>query len=425
MNFLCQSAPLRGDVVIPGSKSHTIRAVMIAGMATGESVIEAPLVSADALSAAHGVTCLGATVDKQSGVWRVKGNGGDLRVWPPLIDTGNSGTSTNILLGLCSLLKRGQVTLTGDEQIQRRPCAQLAKSLQELGARLECVRGNGCPPYRVCGGLYGGGTTLEAKSSQYLTSLLLACPLAPADSHITVPVLFEKPYVQMTLDWLAAQGIRLEQNGLQEFQVRGGQQYRAFSKRIPADFSSATFFLCAGALGSNAVTCVGMDMNDSQGDKAVVDYLKAMGADVTVAGDRVTVRGRGLTGVELDLDATPDALPMMAVTACFAKGKTVLRNVAHARIKETDRIKVMAVELGKLGAKVEELPDGLVIHESRLRGAAVEGYGDHRVVMSMAVAASAIPGETRISTAEAAGVTFPEFADLMRGLGARITATEN
>jgi 3-phosphoshikimate 1-carboxyvinyltransferase len=165
-------------------------------------------------------------------------------------------------------------------------------------------------------------------------------------------------------------------------------------------------------------------MNDVQGDKAVVDYLKQMGANIEIGDDGIRVRPGQLTGCVIDMNATPDALPMMAVVGCFAQGKTELVNVPQARLKETDRITVMAAELAKMGAKIEERPDGLIIEQSDLRGTAVCGHDDHRVVMSLAVAGTAIEGETIIDTAEAVGVTFPTFVDCMTGLGADLKSAD-
>jgi 3-phosphoshikimate 1-carboxyvinyltransferase len=235
--------------------------------------------------------------------------------------------------------------------------------------------------------------------------------------------LHEVPYAEITLDWLARLGIKLERDEMKEFRVRGGQGYKPFTRRIPADFSSATFFLCAGAIGDNVVTVQGLDLTDAQGDKAVLDYLRAMGARVEVTPDGVRVQPGNLKGCRIDMNATPDAVPMMAVLACFAEGKTTLANVPQARIKETDRIAVMRQELTKLGARVTELPDGLVIEQSKLTGAEVDGHDDHRVVMSLAIAGCSIPGQTVIRTAEAAAITIPTFAQSMRRLGAELQAT--
>jgi 3-phosphoshikimate 1-carboxyvinyltransferase len=420
MEFRVSAARLRGDIVVPGSKSHTIRGVLLASLAEGESILRRPLASSDTTAAVRVYRALGASFDLGPDEWRIRGVGPAYRTPSETLDTGNSGTTMNVALGTLALLRQGEAVLTGDAQIQRRPNGPLAKALCDLGASVVSERGNGCPPFRVRGGLRGGHAVMEAKTSQYVTSLLLCCPLADGDTTLEIPLMHEKPYAQMTLDWLHYQGVKVTQQSMRHFQIPGGQRFRPFDRAIPADFSTATFFLAAGALGDNEITCHGLDRTDSQPDKAVVDFLQAMGAEIRLAGDAITVRAKGLQGQDFDLNDCPDALPMMAVMGCFAEGTTRLLNVPQARIKETDRIAVMCAELRKLGADIEELPDGLVIRRSQLHAGAVEGHGDHRVVMSLSVAASQIAGETRISTAEAAAVTVPEFENYLRGLGGTI-----
>jgi 3-phosphoshikimate 1-carboxyvinyltransferase len=424
VNFVCRKSRLRGAVSIPGSKSHTIRAVAIASLASGTSRIEQPLDSGDTRSAVSTYAALGANIECQTDTWVVHGTGGELHVPDNVIDVGNSGTTLRIALGSAALLRKGQVVLTGDDQTRRRPAGPLLAALGDLGASAESMHGNGCAPIVVRGRLRGGTTSIECQTSQYLTSLLINSPLADGDSMIRVPLLNEKPYVEMTLDWLARQQIKLERDGLREFRVTGGQSYTPFQRRIPADFSSATFFLCAGVLGDNAVTVQGLDLNDPQGDKAVLDYLRQMGARVEILPDGVRVQPGKLKGCRIDMNATPDALPMMAVVACFAEGKTTLANVPQARIKETDRIAVMRQELTKLGAQVTELPDGLVIEQSKLTGAEVDGHSDHRIAMALAVAGCSIPGQTVVRTAESATVTFPTFLECLRKLGADIKTSD-
>lgn len=420
MKLLVEGSNLRGSVEIPGSKSHTIRAVAIASLASGESEIRQPLDSADARAAFRTYRAFGAEIDDQGDVWRVRGLGGELRTPNDVIDVANSGTTMNVALGTASLLSKGIAVLTGDEQVRRRPCGPLANALNDLGASVRSTRDNGCPPFVVSGRLRGGETTIEAKSSQYVTSLLINAPLAEQTTRLHVPLLYEIPYVYMTLDWLRRQGVRVEHaDDLSEFEIPGGQAYRPVDCRIAGDFSSATFFLAAGALPDNEVLVRGLDMDDPQGDKAVVDYLKAMGASVSFEKEGIRIAAQGLAGCELDLNATPDALPMMAVLACFASGTTRLVNVPQARLKETDRITVMREELTKLGARIEELPDGLIVHESPLQAGEVEGHGDHRVVMSLAVAGAMLHGTTTINGYEAVNVTFPTFLAAINGLGAR------
>ena len=425
MQLLVRPSRLAGPVEIPGSKSHTIRAVCIAALADGESRIDAPLVSADTLAAVDAYRAMGAAIDLQSGCWRVRGFGGQPTAPENVIDVRNSGTTLRLAMGSAALLSSGAAVFTGDDQIRRRPVGALAKSLTDLGACVHSTRSNGCAPLVVAGRLGGGKTSIEAVTSQFLSSLLINCPLAAETCEIDVPLLNERPYVHITLDWLRRGGITLERDELRHFRIPGGQRYRPFGVRVPADFSSATFFLAAGALGDNDVVLKGLDFNDAQGDKAVVDYLRKMGSRIEVTPEGVRVRPGQLVGCELDLNATPDALPMMAVVACFARGKTSLVNVPQARLKETDRIAVMHQELAKMGARTTELTDGLVVEESKLHAARVDGHYDHRVVMALAVAASAIPGETRIGTAEAVAVTFPTFVECMTRLGGDLQLVED
>jgi len=426
MRLTVTPSRLSGLVTIPGSKSHTIRAVAIASLASGVSRILAPLDSADTRAAVDVYRLAGAGISLSSDVWTVNGAGGAIAPPSAPADVRNSGTTFNLSMGSFALLRDGKAILTGDEQIQRRPSGPLISSLNDLGASVVSLKTNDCAPVEVRGRLRGGSTSMKAVSSQYLSSLLINAPLADGDAHVAVPLLNEAPYVRMTLAWLRESGIKVDHAAdLSEFVIPGGQFYPPFARRVPADFSSATFFLAAGALARNEITLAGLDMNDTQGDKAVVDYVRAMGADIGFADAGIVVRAGALRAATLDLNATPDALPMMAVLACFAEGRTTLANVPQARIKETDRIAVMARELGKMGGKVRELPDGLSIDESPLRGAAVDGHGDHRVVMALAVAGTAATGKTTIEGAEAAGVTFPTFFDAMKSLGARFVLTQS
>ena len=422
MQLIAGKSRLKGEVAIPGSKSHTIRAVAIASLAKGQSLIKRPLVSGDALSSVSCYRSLGAKIDTSNDdCWKVTGIAGKINAPKEIIDVGNSGTTLRIAMGSAALAPAGQTThFTGDEQIQTRPIAPLIDSLNELGAKCVATKNNGKAPATVTGKLIGGKTSIAAFSSQYLTSLLMCTPLAEKDTEINVTLLNEPGYVQMTLDWLDKQSIKYENDNMRYFKIRGGQQYKSFDSAVPADFSSATFFLCAAALIGDSVTLKGLDFSDSQPDKAVVEYLKAMGADITIGSDSITVRQSQLKGVEIDMNATPDALPAMAVVGAFAEGQTRLVNVPQARAKETDRIKCMAEELKKLGVDTEELADGLIINHSNPKPAVLDGRGDHRIVMALSIAAMAMQDHCAIGTAEAMSVTFPEYAKLMQNLGANI-----
>lgn len=422
MKLVVTQSTLQGTVAIPASKSHTIRAITIAAMASGESLIRNPLYSSDAESAVHCYRQLGAEIDTgDPQVWRVRGTGGKITHSGQDIDVGNSGTTLRLALGSAALAPHEKtIRFTGDEQIRSRPIGPLLEALENLGAGCRSLQNNGKAPVEIRGGLTGGSTDLVAPTSQYLSSLLLCCPLAPQDSEITVTLLNEAGYVQMTLDWLDRQGIRYEHAGFDTFKVFGAQHYRPFDLPVPADFSSATFFLCAAALFGEEVTLTGLDFSDSQPDKAVVDYLQQMGAAIEIGDHGVTVRKSPLQGTEIDMNATPDALPAMAVTAALSTGTTRLVNVPQARNKETDRIRCMAEELTKLGASIAELPDGLVIQGGSLQAAPVHGHADHRIVMALALAGLALAEPVVIDTAEAMNITFPNFVDLMQALGAQM-----
>lgn len=420
MKYRVEKSRLSGGVDIPASKSHTIRAVFFAMLSDGTSRIESALESDDTNSAVRIGSAFGASFGRIENGWEVRGMGGRIKNLRGEFDTGNSGTTIRIALGAAALAEDSSIILTGDDQIQRRPIGGLVDALNNLGASAECIRKNGCPPVRVTRPMRGGKTPLRAPTSQFLTSLLVSAPLAPGDTDIEVLELNEKPYVRMTLWWLDKLGIRYENEGLEKFHIKGGQRIPEFRQAIPGDFSSATFFAVAAAVTGSRLVLKGLDMSDVQGDKAVFDILKSMGAKVNTTQDGIIVEGGPLQGGEFDLNATPDALPALAVAACAADGETRLVNVPQARMKETDRIAVMKQELSKMGADIEELPDGLVIRGGRLRGTEVDGRHDHRVVMALAVAGLVADGVTEISTAEAAGITFPNFPDLMIECGAAL-----
>ena len=459
-----------GSVLIPGSKSHTIRALLIASMADGTSRISNYLDSADTRSCIGACRALGAEMSAENGELIVRGlkkdelqaHGTDID-----IDVGNSGTTLYLAAGMAALFSR-TVRFTGDGQIRRRPFAPLLDSLADLGAETKSISGNGCAPAEIRGPLTGGETSIECPTSQYLSSLLLCSPLiksgekvyesptAVPKTVINIPLLYERPYVEISLRWLFKQGVSFNRNGYKRFEIPGNQEYKPFSEQIPGDFSSASFFLCAAAVCGSEITLFGLDMDDPQGDKAVVDMLIEMGCSVKAgpeddAGRSSLVirgpnrkRGETLKAADIDMNATPDALPVMAATACFADGVTRLTNVPQARLKETDRITVMRKELCKMGADVEELDDGLIIRgpgfsatggpsgteqphraassgsTAPLQGAEVDGHGDHRVVMALAVAALGAEGVSSISTAEAADITVPSFFPLLMSLGAHI-----
>jgi 3-phosphoshikimate 1-carboxyvinyltransferase len=426
MNALITPRRFTGTVKIPASKSHTIRQLLIASLADGESVIKYPLDSLDTRSCLSACRAFGAEITEQRDgdeiiSWKVKGNngfkGGVNR--SKLIDVGNSGTTLYLALAIAGLQQQ-PIEFSGDEQIQKRSAAPLLDALSGIGVSSQS--NNGCVPITIKGPWKGGKVSIECPTSQYLSALLIAAPLAPAGTvtEIEVPLLNEKPYIEMTLSYLKTHNIPFETSpDLSYFAIPGGSSWKAFSSLVPGDFSSAAFPAAAAAITGGPVTLLGLDPQDTQGDKFFFEILSKMGCDVQYSSNidndlLITVSRKGfLRGGTFDLNETPDLLPAAAVTAAYAQGDTALVNVAHARIKETDRIAVIAQELANLGICCTELPDGLVVHGkgaiSPPENPVINGHYDHRIVMSFAAAALGSPVPVEITTAECAAVTYPGF----------------
>lgn len=421
MDLLVRRSELEGSIAVSGSKSHTIRAVVCALAAEGESIVRAPLESADTRAALEAAKLFGAIVDEQPGLWRIKGVGGKLKNPGRTVDMMNSGTGLRLLTGLAAL-QDFAISFDGDESLRTRKMAPLLSAFETLGAKVESAAGQA--PFSIKGPLSAGRTTVDGTSSQFLSSLLFALPLVDGNTEVSLEFLLEQPYVGITLDWLKAAGISVEadENWL-NWKIKGGQKYRALDRTIPADFSTAAFPLAAGMLSGKRVEIRNLDFNDPQGDKAVFAFAEKMGANVTRGKELEVKKSASLRGVELDLNSTPDALPILAVTAAFAEGKTLLGNVRQARLKETDRIAVMAKELAKVGVAVKELEDGLIVTGGNFHGGVVESYGDHRIAMAFAVAGTALPEgeELIIRDAECAKVSYPDFIRDFKALGADFT----
>ena len=410
---------LTGRIAVPGSKSHTIRAVVAALLAEGTSEIHAPLYSADTRSALSAAKALGAKVDETAALWRITGCGKNFSPDAGTVDLGNSGTTMRIITAV-SALGKNKVSFDGDSSLRTRIMAGELEALTTLGA--VCSSTNGFAPLSVTGPLQGGHAKVDGTTSQYLTALLMALVMAEKDSVLELDFLNEADYVRITLDWLVRCGVSVKYSeDLLHFEIPGNQRYQAFTRVIPADFSTAAFPLGAGVIAGKEVRIANLDFDDLQGDKKVFEHVRAMNGNIAIDKDEVVVRKSDLTGGTFDLNATPDALPIMAVLGCYAKGETRLVNAPQARLKECDRIACMTRELRKMGAEIEELADGMIIHGGKtLHGALTESYGDHRIAMALTVAALGAEGSTFIKEGECCQVTYPAFADDFSNLGVSI-----
>ncbi len=424
MNLLVsRTAALSGSVTPPSSKSQNIRGLFFALLAKGQSQLYNVLESDDMKDAVRVCQSLGATIQLQQNEIIIDSPGLPLTRIAENIFSGNSGITTRFSLPILGFKENNQQEIYFDcgEQMRARPISTLAQALQNLGMNIRYLEKQGSCPLAVSGQLRGGKTSVNGLSSQYLSALLISLPCAQENSEITVEDLHERPYVEMTLSWLKEQKIRFSHQiiGNQDiFDISGGQIYRPFQKNLTGDFSSASYLLAAGVLLGTPITLLGLDMNDPQGDKKLVEILQKMGADILIDSDKIIVHAtKKLTGIRIDANDIPDLLPTLAVIATQASGKTEILNVPQARIKETDRIHSMAQGLQKLGAKVEEHPDGLTIYQSQLQANTVKGFGDHRTVMALSIAGLLAEGITCIDDAQAIDKTFPDFVAMMKKLG--------
>ncbi|CAD7772955.1 3-phosphoshikimate 1-carboxyvinyltransferase [Candidatus Methanoperedenaceae archaeon GB37] len=421
MDVRVSSSRLEGVVNAPPSKSYTHRAVAIASLARRTRVLD-PLISDDTRSTMHVARMLGAEVERLEDHIQVIGTQGEISTPDNVVDVGNSGTTLRIMTAV-SALASGAVVLTGDASIRRRPNNPLLVALNDLGADAFSTRNNGMAPLVVRGKLRGGKTFIDGSvSSQFITGLLIACPFAERDTEIVVRgTLKSRPYVEITLEMLRRAGVEItvEEGVNLRFRVEGGQNMHVSEYQVPGDFSSASYLLAAGALFGE-VTVTNM-YPTAQGDSLIIQILEEMGADIRWNKNKgvVRVRESELTGCVIDVGETPDLLPTLAVLGALAEGTTRIENAKHVRYKETDRVHAMARELTKMGAIVKEEEESLTIKGSKLHGAKLDGWGDHRIVMALTLAGIAA-GNTTISTAESVKISYPNFFEDMRRLGASI-----
>lgn len=415
---------LHGQVLLPSSKSQSIRAIILALLGHGESTLTNILHAEDVQDAVNVCKNLGAKITESGNTLVIKSFGLPLKPMVSKIYSGNSGITTRFIMPILGLRENSDqpIILNCGRQMRKRPIKSLVSALMNLGLTIEYLANKDELPVKISGKLVGGATDVDGITSQYLSALLIALPCAEKDSVITVKNLHERPYVTMTLHWLSAQGIKFTHEMLDDtdiFYIKGNQNYKNFITTIASDFSSASYFIAAASLISGKVILQGLDMADPQGDKRLVNILQKMGADIHITSQQLHIRGgKELCGIKIDANDIPDLLPTLAVIGTYASGKTEIYNVAQARMKETDRIHSMTDGLTRMGAKIEEKADGLTIYQSTLKGASIKGYGDHRTVMAFCIAGLLAQGQTIIDECEAINKTFPTFINAMRSLGA-------
>ncbi|MDA8137210.1 MAG: 3-phosphoshikimate 1-carboxyvinyltransferase [Desulfobacteraceae bacterium] len=391
-----QAKPIQKAITVqvPGSKSYTHRLLIAAALSDGACRIRRPLRSEDTLLTLAALRQMGIDIQDQGDTILVQGGRGKLAACATPIDLGNSGTSMRLLSGL-AILGQGDYLFTGSKRMQERPMQALLDSLNLLGIPARSQKNNGCPPIVITGTAPTGTKTRIdcGTSSQYLSALLLAAPCLPQGMVIEVtkgPV--SKPYVDMTVDIMELFGIRFKRHGYTHFEVPGGQTYRAGDHAVEPDASQAGYFWAAAALTGSHIKVQGVTAGSRQGDVGLAQVFGQMGCRVENEADGIAVTGGPLKAIDVDMGNMPDMVPTLAVVAAFAQGTTIIRNVAHLRAKESDRLAAVSQELAKMGIQTSSGPDELRVTGGRPHGAEIDTYDDHRIAMCFAVAGLKAPG---------------------------------
>jgi 3-phosphoshikimate 1-carboxyvinyltransferase len=410
---------LDAAVRVPGSKSYTQRAMVIAALAEGESVLRDPLLSEDTLLLAEALRLLGAEVRTEGAEMTVRGTGGRIAAPQRRIDLGNNGTAMRLLAGMASL-GEGSIVLTGGRRLCERPMKPLLDALAAQGIGMETDRDRGYPPVTIRGGRLAGGKIVlrDIGSSQYVSSLLIAAPFAATDTAIVlegrIPSL---PYIALTVETMGAFGAEVAHDGEGRYLVRNALRYRGREYRIEGDVSSASYFFLAASLLKGRIRVENIEPRTRQGDIGFLKILEGLGCTV-IRGDRcVEVRGGELPAGEMafDLGQMPDIVPTLAVLCALRPGRSLIRNVAHLRLKECDRLEALVNELGKTGIAAEVIGEDLAITGGIPRDARIKTYDDHRIAMSFAILGLAVPG-MEIEGEQCVGKSFPGFWAALEGL---------
>lgn len=410
---------LDATVRVPGSKSYTQRAMVIAALAEGESVLHDPLLSEDTLHLAEALRLLGAEVWTEGSRMAIRGTGGRIVAPQRAIDLGSNGTGMRLLAGMAAL-GAGPIVLTGGPRLCERPMKPLLEALAAQGARIETDRDSGYPPVTICGGRLAGGKIVlkNIGSSQYVSSLLIAAPFAAADTAIIlegrIPSL---PYIALTAETMEAFGAAVAHDGADRYLIRRGLGYRGREWRIEGDCSSASYFFLAAALLKGRIRVENVDPRSRQGDVGFLKILERLGCTVVWRESFVEVRGGEMPAGEMifDLGNMPDIVPTLAVLCALRPGRSFIRNIAHLRLKECDRLEALTNELAKAGIATEAVGEDLAITGGTPHGARIATYDDHRIAMSFAILGLAVPG-IGIENPACVGKSFPGFWTALEGL---------
>jgi 3-phosphoshikimate 1-carboxyvinyltransferase len=421
--FILKKASLKGEIATPPSKSHTLRAILFGTLGKGKTVIHDYLPSTDTQAMIEACRLFGATLEVTPKSIVIQGLNGKIDYAKDVINAGNSG----IVLRFCSAigaLAKHPVVITGDDSIRhQRPMRPLLDALSQIGVSATSMRGDSYAPVIIQGPIKPGITKFCGKDSQHVSALLIASAFADGPTELYIENPGEKPWVALTLNWFDRLGIPYQNHEFEKYFLSGNVSYDGFEYHVPGDFSSAAFPIAAALITNSEITLKNIDMRDSQGDKELIHIFRQMGGNIEIDTHNKTLHvknGTPLKGIKVDINDFVDAITILAVVACYAEGETQIYNASIAKQKECNRIQCVATELRKMGADITETEDGLLIRKSLLKGAQVHSYHDHRMAMSLSVAALGAKSETRVSFVECVSKTFPTFLQDFNALGAQL-----
>ncbi len=423
MNIKIYPSKVHGTVTAPPSKSVTHRAIILAALARGTSVIKNALIADDTLHTIDALRAFGVAIEQKGNTLTITGTNGNLKAPKTAIDLGNSGTTMRLLTAVSALAK-GKTILTGSERLKERPMSDLLHTLRNLGISVVSINEDGCPPIEITGGeIKGGKVKITANlSSQFVSALLLISPFAENEMEIIVRgLLRSKPYINITIQLMERFGGRLHNDNHEVFIVPVNQHYTAQNYSVEGDYSSAGYFLAAAAVTGGNITVNNLNPHSVQGDKYFVEILKKMGCGVKRDKESVSVsQTNSLHGVSIDMADFPDIVQTVAAVAAYAEGETHITNIGHLTHKETDRIKDTANELVKIGSKTHYSKNSLTIVGSKPKGGVIDTHGDHRMAMSMAVAALGAKKPTIIKNADVVSKSYPHFFEDLKRIGVKM-----
>ncbi|MEM3381741.1 MAG: 3-phosphoshikimate 1-carboxyvinyltransferase [Candidatus Bathyarchaeia archaeon] len=410
---------LTGRVEAPGSKAHTHRTFIASLLSEGESKISGALESDDIEATIRAVEAFGAKVERTSEHTIISSNG---RIETPKnpVECGESGATLRFIIPIAALAT-GDTRICFSGTLRRRPLQPYLESLTQIGvdARLE---GEGKVKVRG-GGIEGGKIELRGDiSSQFISGILFATPKAERDTELILTTPLESSsYVDLTINILEKHRVKIFKIGSRGYWIKAGQRYIPFNHRIPGDFSSAAYILAAGAVAGSNVKVTNLDLDSLQSDRAILDILKSAGAELKISNQEVEVSRSRLSAFELDATDCPDLVPACTALASFAEGETTIRNAGRLRFKESDRLAALRIEFGKMGVKIMETEDGLIVQgQKRLHGAEINPHNDHRIAMACAVVALGIKDQTVITNMECVKKSYPRFFEDIASLGADV-----